>query len=261
MFCVFFSTCRWSSKPSYSEGHPGLFSRAFIWLIKPHKGWKALSNIRPLDRNGFYVNKKCVSKMKGQKWVRLHPQGTFISELWKKGRGPSIFGDMITLSFFDQSMGVPSTGIQKNLTVIQYPQVAFPPNGPCVKVIQYHIVICFVRVAVRLMRGSKGSKILNLRNSGGSLSCHKTIQVEWIVLLENDNSYLYVDMTLCPLFLWVIYLNMKKTCEQKKCKSKMHEYNVQKHYTWTVLLAHDNINKLLPQNNNCLDLPKGAKWF
>lgn len=41
------------------------------------------------------------------------------------------------------------------------------------------------------MGGSKGSKILNLGNSGGSLGCHKTIQVEWIVLLENDNSYLY----------------------------------------------------------------------
>lgn len=63
----------------------------------------------------------------------------------KNGRGPFIFGDMITLSFFDQNMGVPSTGDPK-ITVIPN-EVAFPPNGPCVKVIQYHSVIRFVGVA------------------------------------------------------------------------------------------------------------------
>ena len=131
--------------------------------------------LRPLDRNGFYVNKKCVSKMKGQKWVRLHPQRNIHFRFYRKGRGPSIFGDMITLSFFDQSMGVPSTGDPKKiLQSYSTNKSPFRHQGPCVKVTQYHIVIRFVRVAVPLMRGSKGSKILNLGNSGGSPSCHKT---------------------------------------------------------------------------------------
>lgn len=34
--------------------------------------------------------------------------------IYKKGRGPSIFGDMITLSFFDQNIGVPATMYKKS---------------------------------------------------------------------------------------------------------------------------------------------------
>ena len=136
--------------------------------------------------------------------------------IYRKGRGPSIFGDMITLSFFDQSMGVPSTGDPKKiLQSYSTNKSPFRHQGPCVKVTQYHIVIRFVRVAVPLMRGSKGSKILNLGNSEVLQVATKPIQVEWIswiVLLENDKSYRNIGIWRCVrCFLWVIWTWKKHT--------------------------------------------------